>query len=192
MADAFAVTAGQVIVVSLHHIYYPAQVAVLDTRGKLLRDYWHAGHLHALAIAPFKGRPAFFLGGINNARRAATLVVLDAATLGGAAREADPYQFQGFAPGRELARLIFQPSLLTSGPYNQVMKIVVDAQGVTVDVHEHDNGPGYGVIYHLDSNLKLRDIGFSDSFAKKYRQISGGRRLSHEYERLAAALLEAD
>ena len=80
----FAPSPGrQVVAVSSHHyLYYPNQVALLSPGGKVLREYWHSGRLAWLETADFEGDGVkeIYLGGISNANRAATLVVLDPRT----------------------------------------------------------------------------------------------------------------
>ena len=66
------------------------------------------GRLFALKLGPRnpEGAARLYAGGINHARRQATLIVLDAATMAGAATEEDPeFQLAGFAPGVEHARV---------------------------------------------------------------------------------------
>ena len=57
--------------------------------GELLHEYWHSGHLNHLQAADLdgNGRTEFVLAGINNARHAATLVVLDEDHFAGASQE---------------------------------------------------------------------------------------------------------
>jgi hypothetical protein len=35
----------RIVVMSRHEYYYPTQIAVVDTKGMTLSEYWHSGHL---------------------------------------------------------------------------------------------------------------------------------------------------
>lgn len=94
-------------VISVHHLYFPSQVAVLDERGKLLREYWHAGHLHDLAAEDLNrdGKPELYAVGLSNGYRNAVAIALDPEQMEGAGwEESEDYRFQSIQPGVELAR----------------------------------------------------------------------------------------
>lgn len=94
-------------VISNHHLYFPSQVAVLDERGKLLGEYWHAGHLHDLAASDLDrdGKPELYATGLSNGCRNAVAIALDPERMEGAGwEESDDYRFQSMRPGVELAR----------------------------------------------------------------------------------------
>lgn len=90
--------AARIAVASVHHTWYPSQIALLSGDGKLLGEYWHAGHLNHMAVAEASrgGRPLLFAGGIANGYRRAALVALDPGRFGGVSREENPeYQLPG-------------------------------------------------------------------------------------------------
>src|SRR5262249_55602418 len=64
----------RIVISSFHHLYYPAQVVVLSGSGKLVGEYWHAGHLPVVEFADLDhdGKSEIYVAGVNNARRAAT------------------------------------------------------------------------------------------------------------------------
>jgi len=71
-------------------LYYPDQVVLLSTDGRVLREYWHSGVLTQIALADVDGdgKNEIVLGGVNNGYRAATLIVLDPGGFSGASVEA--------------------------------------------------------------------------------------------------------
>src|SRR5205085_485358 len=102
-----------IVVTSVHYTWYPSQVAVLTPGGKLAGEYWHSGGLPQLAVADLDqdGRDEIYLAGINNARHAATLLVLDPQNLRGVTHEEDPaYQLLDQPPVPPRARLFFPPA----------------------------------------------------------------------------------
>ena len=168
----FAVMGQHIIVTSHHHLYYASQVAVLDARGRLLREYWHPGHLNSLATGTYSGRPVAFLGGVNNVRHAATLVALDPEQLAGAAIEGGRPAFEGMPAPTEAARFLFPRSGLNlTDPYNVVVHLVATPGNLVVDVHERLSGANPPSIqYHLNDRLDLSQVAVSDVFLSEYAQ----------------------
>jgi hypothetical protein len=159
----------------------------------MVGEYWHPGHLNAVAVGHYRGREVVFFGGVNNARKAATLVVLDPRQLHGAGREESPYDLPGAGGTGEVARLLMPPSSLpVADPYNVVFRIFAEANGVAVDIQEESSTGRYSVIYHFDADLRLRDIGFSDEFATKFRTTLPGKSLAAEQQKLAAQITRLD
>lgn len=88
----------------------PSAAILVDSRGRMLREYWHAGHFSAVMVDDLMpgGGPEIYLGAISNANKTASLIVLDPETFEGAAAEANPkYQILDMAAPRELARVLF-------------------------------------------------------------------------------------
>lgn len=133
-------------------------------------EYWHSGHLNALSLASFRGRELAYFDGVNNAQKAATLVVLDPARLGGAARELSGYQLTDFGAPMEEARVLFPGSCLTpSGSYNAAAHIFATGNGVVVDVWERVTSPhSPSIQYDLSSDLSLRQGVFFDGFVSEH------------------------
>ncbi len=185
----FTLSTGQrAIAVSSHHyVHYPSQVALLSSQGKLLREYWHSGHLYSLKIADFEGDGVqeIYLGGISNARRAATLVVLDPRTFQGASVEtaAPDYQLRGFPPGNERARLIFPRPCISRifEPYNAVRDVVVEPERIVVSVYAKNSAPFPTVIYQFSRDLQLESVVPSDGLYAFHRELEAADKLDHEF-----------
>lgn len=112
----FLVGRTRILVASSHYLHAPSQIALLDAAGRVLHEYWHYGQLNHLAMADLKGdgMSEIYAAGISNAWNAATLVVLDPETFGGAAQEPEhpEEQLLGFPPPQELARIILPRTCL--------------------------------------------------------------------------------
>jgi hypothetical protein len=172
IARQFAVLPGQRIVVTSHHsVYTPAHIAVLDAKdGSLLREYWHRGHLNALAIGTFRKQTSILVGGVNHERQSATVVVLDPDGLDGCQVENGVPQFDNMRPGKELARVSFpRSSLPISQPYNSVYRFVPESSGgFRVEVGERITESPVTYYYHLGPNLDLKRLIFSDVFGQEF------------------------
>ncbi len=172
-----------VLVATTHELYYPSQVVLLAPDGKLLREYWHSGHLNHLQAADLdgNGRTEFVLAGINNARHAATLVILDEDHFAGASQEPETpdHQLLGFPPGNERNRIIFPRSCLntTFNPYNPVATLNVNYGEIVVQTMELI-GPGAGIFHHLSYDFRQHRVVFSDSYRVEYQRAKSAGQLS--------------
>ncbi|MDX2154040.1 MAG: hypothetical protein SFV54_25090 [Bryobacteraceae bacterium] len=180
----FAIIGDKVIVTSHHHLYYPSEVAVLDVRGRMVRSYYHPGHLNVLTTGTVQGNTVALLGGVNNLAHAATLVALDPARLDGAAIIDDRPSFDGLAAGLEIARILFPRSCISRhDPYNVVINILANPKEVIVHVQEELSGTHASVQYHLGPTLELASVSLSDIFRSKHQQLRADRILDHDADK---------
>jgi hypothetical protein len=164
-----------VLLSTTHELYFPSSTVLLSPSGATLREYWHSGHLNHLQAADLNGdgKPKFYLAGINNARHAATVVVLDEDHFSGAAREpgSTHHQLLDFPPGVEVARFLIPQTCLsrTFDPYNPVTRFFVNEQGLLVETAERI-GPGAGVYHHLSPDLRPQQTDISDAYRVEHRR----------------------
>lgn len=170
----------RILVVSNHYLYYPAQVALLDEHGHLLREYWHSGHVDH-TIVEHNGR-TLLLAGVSNGTKRATLVRLDPDTMTGASGEENPdYQLQGFAPGVEVRRLLFPRSDINTRlePYALVEDLWEHGGEITVVVNHRIAPNTAAVYYHLNEDLTLREMVVSSGFEENHAALFATRALDH-------------
>ena len=169
-----------ILVTGFHYLYYPCQVALLSTDGRVLREYWHSGHLnHAIVL---DGGTRVLLGGVNNAAKAATLVSLDPDTMNGASVEQDlDYQLEGFAPGAELARLIFPRSDLNKRlePYVIMDSLWKRGEEVTALINQRLPPRSADLYYHFNLDLTLRTMVVGSGFEQNHAELFANRVLDH-------------
>lgn len=132
----------RIAVVSIHSTYFPSQVAVLNAHGKLLREYWHAGHLHGVTAADLDhdGRPELYTAGLSNGYENAVVLALDPEAMEGAGWEEKPdYQFAGMKPGVEIARWLAPrtPLSRSSMRYNVAIGLSLAGQGLAATTSEY-------------------------------------------------------
>lgn len=178
---------ARILVVSNQVGGFPAQVAVLDGQGRTLGEYWHSGPLTTVETGDLDsdGSPEIVLGGHSNSYQAATLVVLDSRYVQGASteRESPKFQILGFGPGREKARLLFPPTgvnrLLEAR--NFVSQIVLRFGCLQLEVRERNEGEALsrqpGVVYALDTRLRVMAVEATDEFWAQRRQLESLRKL---------------
>jgi hypothetical protein len=171
--------APMVVVSSSQTPDYPNQVALLSGTGKLMGEYWHSGYLGWMAVS---GRE-IYLGGISNAYKAATLVVLDADHVSGASvEEKADYQLQGFPAAHEVARILFPRSCINRKfeQYNAVTSLSVNADSVTVGVSERRPPTIAQVLYRFDPDLQLRGFELHDGFRSLHADLRASHVLDHD------------
>lgn len=178
----------RVIVGSRHHTYYPMQVALLSPDGRLEREYWHSGYLDKFSVQDVAGdgHAAIILGGVSNGSRAATLVVLDPDSFGGASEEENTdYQLLGFPKGVEKARLLFPRTCINTAldePFNFVSAMQTEQDGIAIAVTEQASGSPPVIYYHLNAQLRLRQVDASTNFAHVHAQLRAAGMLDHDYD----------
>ncbi|HLK61908.1 MAG TPA: hypothetical protein VKU19_00615 [Bryobacteraceae bacterium] len=182
--QAFAVVPGGpagppgVVVVSQHHLYFPVEVAFLSADGRLLREYWHSGGMGSIVVDGDR----ILTGGVNNATKSGALLVLDPHTMRGASVEENPaYQLQDFAPGVEIARLLFPRSCINRllEPMASVVGVWKMADEIVVEVRHRPGNYDASIYYHLNPDLSLKSMSVGSSFERSHEQLFATHVLDH-------------
>lgn len=188
----------RVLVSSNHHLHNANQVAILDSAGKLISEYWHSGHLLHMVRGDINGDGVeeILMGGVNNGYYLATLVVFDSRNISGVSSQ--PYrQIVGLQPGTEKAVMLFPKTCVSKdSKYNRVADVritkerrivVVVAEGVS-----EEKNPGV-MIYELDFDLRVLSAGPDSHLQDAHRLFEVQGKLDHswtqaENERLKEAI----
>lgn len=150
----------QILVSSNHYLHNPNQIAMLNSSGALISEYWHSGHLYSVAHADLNGDGVeeILLAGVNNGYRLGTLVIFDSRNVSGASSQPGRQIF-GFPPGTEKAVVLFPRTCVSvNAPYNRVAELRITRErrivlAVVEGVSEARN-PGV-MIYELDFGLNI-------------------------------------
>ncbi len=170
-------------VASVHHTWYPSQVALLSGGGRLLREYWHSGHIQRLAVIGGPDRPWLCAGGMANGYRRATLVLLDPEAFGGVSREENPeYQLPG-SGARELARVLFPRSCINRAreSSNGVLSLLATPEGLNVGVREEGDHPSV-VVHAFAPDGQSRGAGLSSGFVDRHTELDHAKLLDHRLD----------
>jgi len=150
------------IVVANIDPWWPSQVAILDTRGKTMSEYWHSGNLGDMMLADLDGdgREEIIATGVSNGYdHQATLVVLDPDRVSGASTEVRPeFQIHGLGGAREKLRLLFPRSDLNRAAlftYNDAIGPAVQNGQFRLTVQECPAPKGCPIRYEFDRNFHL-------------------------------------
>jgi hypothetical protein len=172
-----------------HHRYYPTQVSLLSAAGKPLREYWHAGYFGTFLLHDIDGdgKSEVYLGGINNARKTAEVVVLDPEHFSGAGEEAahPAYQMAGAARGVEIRRIFLPRTCVNRAggfQYNAVEVLQAEPSAITVGVEEDFRAKdGQMIYYRLNGNLKPVSAAAADSFLESHHLMFQRRLIDHPW-----------
>jgi len=110
----------RIVVASQHQPWWPSQIALLDTNGKTISEYWHSGGLGSMILGDLDGndKEEIIAAGVSEYDHQATLVVLDPDHVSGASIEVRPeFQIHGMGVAHERMRLLFQRSDLNRALY---------------------------------------------------------------------------
>lgn len=162
-------------VISNHHLYFPSQVAVLDERGRLLREYWHAGHLHDLAAGDLDrdGKPELYAAGLSNGHRNAVAIALDPERMEGAGwEESDDYRFQSMRPGVEIVRWLTPRTQISKRlmKYNFNRSISRTGDQLLIVSLEYDYAPQLALCLTFGPRLSSPQWGPCDCFVSGLQQ----------------------
>jgi len=139
----------------------PSQIAVLDSNGKTLSEYWHSGGLREMALADLDGdgrEEIIATGAAPGYDYQATLVVLDADRVSGASKEVQPeFQIRGIGMAQERLRLLFPRSDLNraSFQYNYGIEPTFQNGNLRVKVLECVAPVGCPILYEFDKDFHL-------------------------------------
>ena len=150
----------RIVVLSQHNPWWPSQIAILDTNGKAISEYWHSGGLSSLALADLDGdgKEEIIAAGVSEYDHQATLVVLDPDRVFGASAEVRPgFQIHGMGVAQERLRLLFTRSDLNRAlfQYNMATEPTVQHGIIRLTVLECITPPGCRIYYEFDKNVHL-------------------------------------
>jgi len=168
---------SRIVVSSIHLPLYPHQIAMLDSRGKTISEYWHSGHLFYLTLADLDGdgREQIIASGINNGYHQATLIMLDPDRVYGASVEAarPEVQIHGMGVPAERLRLLFPRSDLNKAlyTYNEGQDVSVGNSGIRLNVRECQQRDGCKILYVFDKNFHLISASDGDQFRDAHAEF---------------------
>src|SRR5713101_6830811 len=150
----------RIVVSSQHYPWWPSQIAILDSNGKTISEYWHSGGLGSMVLADLDGdgREEIIATGVSEYDHQATLVVLDPDRVFGASTEVRPeFQIHGMGVAQERLRLLFARSDLNRAlfQFNVATEPTVEHGVIRLTVMECISPPGCRIWYEFDKNFRL-------------------------------------
>ncbi len=164
IGDIQTLADGRIILTANHYFHAPDQIAVLDNKGRLLSEYWHSGHLYALAHGYIQSPNVedVLVGGLDNGLDEAELVVLSGKDVTGIGAQYGPekrLRVAGLGPAHEKVAILFpRTSLVKPGDHNQVRQIWITKDRVDVMVMEGTAASAPVIIYEFDHSYNLLSV----------------------------------
>ena len=152
---------SRIVVSSVHQPWWPGQIALIDSNGKTVSEYWHSGALMFVALADLDGdgrEEIIATGTANGYDHQATLVVLDPDRVFGASTEVRPeFQIHGMGAAQERLRLLFPRSDLNRAlfQFNMAEYPTVEHGTLRLTVAECITPMGCRIWYEFDRNIRL-------------------------------------
>ena len=152
----------RIVVSNWHDPWWPNQIALLDSDGKTVSEYWHSGAFSSMVLADLDGdgRQEIIATGVANGYdHQATSVVLDPDRVFGASAEVRPeFQIHNMGVAQERLRLLFPRSDLNRAlfQFNNAMNPTVECGNLRLTVDEC-TAPTFGcaIWYEFDKNFQL-------------------------------------
>ena len=179
----------RIVLSSQNDPFYPDQIAIVDSNGKTVSEYWHSGILNHLALADLDGdgREEIIASGISNGYHQATLIVLDSDKVFGASAEAarPEIQLHGMGVAQERVRLSFssqrfEPSLSV---YNMGEEMTIDQGRIRLIVWECSLNPKCLIVYEFDKDFHLRSVTPDDQFRSAHKEFYLNRKDGHPFSK---------
>jgi len=179
----------RIVVSSQNQPFYPDQVAIVDSSGKTVSEYWHSGILNHLALTDLDGdgREEIILTGISNGYDQATLIALDPDRVLGASTEAarPEVQLHGMGVAQERVRLLFPRSDLNKAlsVYNVGQDMTIDQSRIRLVVSECMLRPNCLIVYEFDKSFQLRAVTPGDPFRGAHKEFYLNRKDDHPFSK---------
>jgi len=177
----------RIVLSSAHDTWWPNQIAVLDSNGSLLSEYWHSGNLEYLTLADLDGdgREEIIATGISNGYHQATLLVLDPDRVSGASTEAarPELQIHGMGAAAERLRLLFPRSDMNKALYAYNVSAEAAAQHgeLRVSVRECPYTKSCLIVYEFDKSGRLITAYASDQFRAAHADFYSKGKEAHPF-----------
>jgi hypothetical protein len=179
--------APRIVVSSIHDPWWPNQIALLDSNGKTISEYWHSGHLTHLTLADLDGdgREEIVATGIANGYHQATLLVLDPDHVFGASTESarPELQIHGMGAAQERLRLLFPRSDLNKAlsVYNAAQEAAIYNGRVRLSVAECLQPPSCLMWYEFDKHFVLETAYADEQFRTAHAQFYAHGKDAHQF-----------
>lgn len=183
----------RIVVSSVHDTWWPSQIAVIDSNGKTISEYWHSGHLDRMILADLDGdgRQEIVASGTNNDYLQATLIVLDPDRVFGASDESarPKFQIHGMGIAQERLRLLFTRSDLNRAlySYNSGWEPIFENGSIRLTVRECIVPAGCPIWYEFDKNIHLISAYAGEEFRSAHAKFYQTGKQAHAFSRAEEA-----
>jgi hypothetical protein len=160
----------ETVIISQQPPNWLTQLAVLDTNGRVLGEFWNSGNLGDFFLADLNGdgKRELLTVGLNNEYAKGCLVVFDPSDIGGGSPQTNPeFTCRDMKAGTEKYYLLFPRTDvdLATYPMEAITKLYVENPQIlslTANLSE--------LIFVLNFDLVVEDITISHNFMQKHKE----------------------
>jgi hypothetical protein len=159
--------AQEVLVISIHDPDWPCQLAILDSQGRMLAEYWNAGYIMDIVFHDLNGDGAdeMLLCGVSNEYGRGFFAVFDPARIAGQSPHADGrYRCAELGQGTYTHYVLFPRSDVRKDyPTEAALSIALQDTGRLLFTTDHG-----GLIYELNPDLTVYYVTYSNTFREMH------------------------
>ncbi|OGD20200.1 MAG: hypothetical protein A2W03_13350 [Candidatus Aminicenantes bacterium RBG_16_63_16] len=160
----------ETVVISHQTPNWLAQLALIDSNGRMIGEFWNSGHLADFILADLQsdGRKELLVVGLNNEYERGCLIVFDPRAIsGGSPQSKAEFTCRGVKPGTEEYYLLFPRTDvdIESHPVEAVGKIVAENPNI-LSLETAISG----IYFILDFDLAVEDVTLSHGFMQKHHE----------------------
>jgi hypothetical protein len=171
----------EIVVEAFHAPDWPCQLAVLDSGGKMLGEYWNAGYLRDTAYQDLDGdgREELIVVGVNKELCGGCLVVLDPFKLGGGSPQTGRFACEGLGAGTELYYLVVPPNDVAEalGRFTADLRMLDITENLRIRATS-----SLGLYYEFDFALRPLQVGAGDGYKVRHRELVAEGKISSVLE----------
>jgi len=158
----------EIIVVSRNLYMFPTQLAVLDSKGHLLREYWHSGRILDFTFYDLDHdeEKEIILSGCNNEYDKGFLAVLEPDFKSGGSPQTGYYKSPNLKQNVEKYYILIPNTIVDKNEYKR---------GNVIKIHISDERIIYaetksGLCFEFGFNFELKEIRFADRYEDMYNK----------------------
>ena len=160
----------EILVISRHRNHYPNQIALLDSTGRLIGEYWHSGYLidYGFLDVDNDGKEEILFGGCNNEYKKGCVIVLEPDNIKGGSPQTDDYRCSQLSMGAEKFYVLL--------PRTEVDKHESEIGSInSIDILKNQKlsvSMRFSFLYfEFNQDFSLHTINMSHIFKRKYDAI---------------------
>ncbi len=159
----------ETIVISNNTYFFPTQLVLLNSEGKILGEYWNSGRLTDYAFVDLNedGKKEIVTVGMNNEYGKGCLVVFNPTEIKGASSQSGYYKCKELEPGSDKYYILFPRTdvEINKSPVESIMKIDVLKNHRLSALTQLSR-----IIYEFNYKLELQDVRFSHTFEQMHKE----------------------
>lgn len=149
---------------------WPCQLAVLDSAGKTIGEFWNAGYLREIQFHDVNGdgREELLVCGVNNQYKGGCLAVFDTRRIGGGSPQSGDFACAGIGPGSMLYYVLTPYVDVAEAMHNPVegLKYLSITKNGWIEAMSAN-----GLIYDFDFGLKCVQASWGNAYIMSHHEL---------------------